>query len=58
MKFIYLIYIILINSFSTMSNANNFELDKLDNPGITTQGERWSFFTDSVMGAYLKVNQQ
>ena len=33
-----------------MSNANNFELDKLDNPGITTQGERWSFFTDSVMG--------
>ena len=33
-----------------MSNANNFELNKLDNPGITTQGKRWSFFTDSVMG--------
>ena len=25
-------------------------LDKLENPGITTQGERWSFFTDRVMG--------
>ena len=41
-----------------MSNANNFELDKLDNLGITTQGERWSFFTDSTMEAYLTVNQQ
>ena len=33
-----------------MSNANNFELDKLDQPGTTTQGEKWSFFTDRVMG--------
>ena len=33
-----------------MSKANIFELDKLENPGITTQGERWSFFTDRVMG--------
>jgi hypothetical protein len=33
-----------------MSNANIFELDKLEDPGITTQGENWSFFTDNVMG--------
>jgi hypothetical protein len=33
-----------------MSNANIFVLDKLNKPGTTTQGERWSFFTDGVMG--------
>ena len=33
-----------------MCNANIFELDKLEEPGITTQGEKWSFFTDGVMG--------
>ena len=33
-----------------MSNANNFELDKLNNPGYTSQGNKWSFFTDRVMG--------
>ena len=33
-----------------MANANIFELDNLQNPGITAQGERWSFFTDNVMG--------
>tara|TARA_B100000700_G_C14498208_1_gene602797 strand:- start:41 stop:541 length:501 start_codon:yes stop_codon:yes gene_type:complete len=27
-----------------------FELDKLENPGKTIQGEKWYFFTDSVMG--------
>ena len=27
-----------------------FLLDKLESPGITTQGQRWSFFTDGVMG--------
>ena len=32
------------------SNANIFELDKLKDLGITTQGERCSFFTDGVMG--------
>ena len=36
--------------FTNTSNANIFELDKLKNPGITTQGEKWSFFTDGVMG--------
>ena len=25
-------------------------LDKLDKPGITTQGNKWQFFTDNVMG--------
>ena len=31
-------------------NANIFKLDELENPGITSQGERWSFITDGVMG--------
>ena len=50
MKFIYIIFLLFLNFFATMSKANIFELDKLENPGITTQGERWSFFTDRVMG--------
>ena len=37
-----------------MSNANIFELDKLENPGVTTQGQRWSFFTDRVMGGLIR----
>jgi len=32
------------------SNANILKLDKLEKPGITSQGEKWSFFTDGVMG--------
>ena len=44
-----------------MSNANIFELDKLEDSGITTQGESWSFFTDGVMGGLsegqAKVNK-
>ena len=27
-----------------------FILDNLKNPGLTTQGNRWQFFTDGVMG--------
>ena len=27
-----------------------FILDNLDNPGLTTQGNKWQFFTDGVMG--------
>ena len=27
-----------------------FVLDNLENPGTTTQGNRWQFFTDGVMG--------
>jgi len=50
LKLIYLVFFFLINLFATMSNANIFELDKLEDPGITTQGENWSFFTDNVMG--------
>lgn len=29
-------------------------LDQLEKPGITTQGQRWSFFTDGVMGGLSK----
>ena len=32
-----------------MSKSNLFELDKMDNSGITSQGQNWSFFTDGVM---------
>ena len=49
MKFIFLIFL-LITFITNMSKANIFELDKLEKPGITSQGERWSFFTDGVMG--------
>ena len=27
-----------------------FILDNLQNPGVTTQGNSWQFFTDGVMG--------
>ena len=49
MKFTYIIFF-LINFFYTIGYANILELDKLQQPGITTQGEGWSFFTDGVMG--------
>ena len=35
-----------------MINAKILELDKLGKPGTTTQGEKWSFFTDGVMGGF------
>lgn len=50
LNIICLIFFILINLFMGMSKANILELDKLKKPGITTQGEKWSFFTDGVMG--------
>ena len=31
-------------------------LDKLDNPGKTVQEQRWSFFTDGVMGGLSEGN--
>lgn len=43
-------FFVFISLISSFGNAKNFELDNLDNPGITTQGEIWSFFTDGVMG--------
>ena len=49
-KSTHVICFILINLFANMGNANIFELDNLNEPGITTQGEKWSFFTDGVMG--------
>ena len=33
-----------------MANSNMYIIDKLDQPGKTIQGQRWSFFTDGVMG--------
>ena len=52
MKLIFKICFILITLYTNISNANIFELDTLNNPGITSQGERWSFFTDRVMGGF------
>ena len=36
--------------YSSMSASNKLILDNLKNPGITSQGQNWSFFTDGVMG--------
>tara|TARA_B100001175_G_C19288162_1_gene532226 strand:- start:90 stop:656 length:567 start_codon:yes stop_codon:yes gene_type:complete len=36
--------------FSTNSISKKFVLDDLTNPGITSQGQRWNFITDGVMG--------
>ena len=33
----------MINFVGTMSNANIFELDNLEDPGRTIQGEGWYF---------------
>ena len=41
-----------------MSKANIFELDKLEDPGRTTQDESWSFFTDGVMGGLSEGQAQ
>ena len=41
---------------SNISKANNFVLDKLENPGTTSQGNKWSFFTDRVMGGLSDGN--
>ena len=49
-KSIFVTCLILLNFLTNMSKADIFELDKLKNPGTTSQGEKWSFFTDSVMG--------
>ena len=37
-----------------MGNAKKFELDNLEEPGLTKQGQQWSFFTDRVMGGLSK----
>ena len=51
-KLICIACFIYINLLTNMSKANIFELDKLEKPGTTTQGEKWSFFTDGVMGGF------
>ena len=50
MRSIYLFYLLIVIVTAATSNAKDFELDKLNKPGITNQGEGWSFFTDGVMG--------
>ena len=36
--------------FSHTVIANQYIIDNLTNPGITSQGQKWSFITDGVMG--------
>jgi len=55
LKLIFLICFFLINLFATIINANIFELDKLEDPSITTQGESWPFFTEGVMSSLSEV---
>ena len=44
----------LINSYAIAANTKVLVLDNLDEPGKTTQGQSWSFFTDGVMGGISK----
>ena len=39
-----------------MIEAKNMVLDKLEDPGKTVQAQRWSFFTDGVMGGLSEGN--
>ena len=39
-----------------MCASKIIELDKLDQPGTTLQGQKWSFFTDGVMGGLSEGN--
>ena len=50
MKTINIIIIFLTVLITYKASAEMLILDKLDNPGKTTQGQIWSFFTDGVMG--------
>mgnify|MGYP001295559857 CR=1 FL=1 len=46
-----LIFFIVINFYNMVSASENMMiLDDLSTPGITTQKQNWSFFTDGVMG--------
>ena len=50
MKILYIILFILFNLISFKISAEMLILDRLDNPGKTTQNQKWSFVTDGVMG--------
>tara|TARA_Y100000590_G_scaffold89446_2_gene100622 strand:+ start:1776 stop:2351 length:576 start_codon:yes stop_codon:yes gene_type:complete len=52
LKNIFLLIFFLISFFSTKINSEMLILDKLQTPGITTQNQYWSFFTDGVMGGF------
>ena len=45
---IFVLFILIL--FSGNSNSENLILDNLKTPGKTTQGQKWSFITDKVMG--------
>ena len=44
------LYFIALIIFANSLAAKEFIIDNLTNPGITSQGQRWSFITDGVMG--------
>ena len=54
MKFFLILFIFFFNFSDLKSQTNKMILDNLQNPGITAQGQRWSFFTDGVMGGLSK----
>jgi len=50
MKNILILIIFFLSFFAIEVRSEMLILDRLENPGQTTQGQRWSFFTDGVMG--------
>ena len=50
MKNILILIFFFLNLFTIEARSEMLVLDRLENPGQTTQGQRWSFFTDGVMG--------
>jgi hypothetical protein len=44
------VLLLIFTGLSFEGSSSNFILDNLGNPGTTTQGQNWSFFTDGVMG--------
>ena len=45
-----LVLLLILTGLSFPGSSSNFILDNLENPGTTSQGQSWSFFTDGVMG--------
>ena len=50
MRFLFFLFFLLLSVKINISEAKKLILDELGDPGKTIQGERWSFFTDGVMG--------
>ena len=45
-----IIYLIIIFLFQNISYSDEMIIDKLTNPNLTNQSQKWNFITDQVMG--------